>query len=882
MRVKATLFTAVLAMAFLAGCASSTRPSAGVTGDPSPPEPAGMTRTHWKIQSSAVASAGGATISSPGLDTSGWFPTPVPTTVLAALVRNGDVPDPFEGRNLETMATERFLVPWWYRSEFSLPAVPADARLVLEGINYSAEVWLNGERVAGRDELTGSFRVFELDVTARLRAGTNVLAVEVFPPKPGDPTIGFVDWNPSPPDRSMGIWREVALKTTDGVSLDEVWVRGDVDPKRLDEARIGIGAKLANRTGRRLTTVVQGRIAPGDIAVRREVTLEPGETRELSLGPEDDPQLLLANPRLWWPNNLGEPSLYTLELEAVLDGRVSDRHETNFGIRHIADFIDERGHRGYAINGRPVLIRGGGWVDDVLLVEDFQRLEDQIRYVRHMNLNTIRLEGFWGNTHRLFDLADRYGIMVWVGWSCQWEWKEYLEQPVDETWGGIDTAEEMDLIARSLRDQVIRLRNHPSVVVWNLSSDLLPHPDLERRYLAELGRIDPTRPALAACSTKTSEVSGPTGVKMNGPYEWVPPNYWYEERAPGGAFGFNTETGPGAQPPVAASIRRMLPETSWWPIDEMWNYHAGRHEFRNLDRFVAALDARYGPAADLEEFSLKSQMVNRESMRAMFEAFSLRRPVATGIVQWMMSSAWPKVFWQLYDYYLMPTGAFYGARDSGRPVHIAYDYGTAAIVAVNDSARELQARARVRIFDARSRVLFDEVRPLQVPAGARHQVLVLPQEISNAFRFVDARIVAEDGALLDANFYWLPGRPDVLDWDRGTWFYTPVKELADLKAINELPKVELDVDPRFVAAGEDTAAEVTLRNPSPHLAFFVELEVAGSKSGRPAAPIFWDDNYVSLAPGETRTVRATIPSHALNGEEPVLRYRGINVQENRR
>lgn len=863
----------VLSVTLALGCAHSVLPPAARTL----PLDRG-----WKIQSSAITSGGGHEISRAQFDTAGWHPTPVPSTVLAALVRNGAVEDPFAGRNLETISAERFAVPWWYRNEFTLEAAPPDGRLLFEGINYSAEIWLNGQRVAGRDDISGAFRVFELDVTRRLRAGANVLAVEVFPPRPGDPTIGFVDWNPPAPDRYMGLWREVTLKMTSGVSLDDVYVRGDVDPKNLLEGRVSVGAQVANRTGRRTTAVVRGRIGPENaIAFEREVTLAPGERRQLLLGPDDFPQLVLVPPRLWWPVNMGEPNLYSLNLEAVVRGTVSDRFDAHFGIRHVDDYINEQGHRGYAINGKPVLIRGGGWVDDLLLIEDPQRLEDQMRYVRHMNLNTIRLEGFWGSTDALYDLADRYGIMVMAGWSCQWEWENYLGQPVDKTYGGIDTPAEMDLIVASLRDQVIRLRNHPSVIVWKLGSDLLPRPELEQRYLAELARIDPTRPTLSACSTRTSEVSGPTAVKMNGPYEWVPPNYWYEKSAPGGAFGFNTETGPGAQPPVAGSIRRMLPETSWWPIDEMWSYHSARGQFKNLDRYRAALDARYGPSADLEEFSLKAQMASYEAMRGMFEAFSLRRPVATGVIQWMLNAAWPKMFWQLYDYYLVPTGAFYAARNSGRPIHIAFDYETHEVVAVNDTATALEATARVRVFDAESRVLLDESRPLNVPNGNRHPVLTIPESVSNGLHFVDARIVGREGELLGSNFYWLPAAPDVLDWEKGEWFYTPVKQFADLKGVNDLPKADLGVEHCFVTGEKNTEVEVTLRNPGPHLAFFVELEVAGSQSGRLAAPVFWDDNYVSLAPGETRTIRGFFPPYALRGEEPVLRWQGINVGGNR-
>jgi exo-1,4-beta-D-glucosaminidase len=836
----------------------------------------------WQVHSSAGLTATGAEISRLELDSSGWIPASVPTTVLAALVRDGRVEDPYHGKNLEKIPAQQLAVPWWYRTKLTVAEHPAAARLRFEGINYSADVWLNGERIATRDDVKGAFRVFELDVTPHLEAGPNVLAVQVFPPQPGDPTIGFVDWNPAPPDRSMGLWREVKLRLTGGVSLDDVFVRSELEPQGLGEARLSIGARLTNHTGRPVTATLRGRIGPhAAITIEQRIALQPREERQLVLTPKELPQLALRSPRLWWPHDLGEPNLYTLELDAQLNGKVSDRQSVTFGIRHVEDYLTPEGYRGYAVNGRKVLVRGGGWVDDLLLADDDRRLEDQIRYVRHLNLNTIRLEGFWGSSQKLFELADRYGIMVWAGWSCQWEWENYLGQPVDETYGGIDTPAEMDLVTRSWRDQVMRLRNHPSVVVWNLASDMLPRPELEKRYRTMLAEIDPTRPPLAACSVRTSEVSGPTGVKMNGPYEWVPPDYWYLDRERGGAYGFNTETGPGAQPPPAESIRRMLPKENWWPIDDMWSYHCGRGEFKSLDRYVAALDARYGKPGSLDDFARKAQVANYEAMRAMFEAFSLRRPIATGVVQWMLNSAWPDMFWQLYDWYLVPTGAFYGARNANRPINIAYDYATRQIVAVNDTASPLRGvTARVRVFDVDSKVLFDQTKTLDVAAGSRGEVLVLPPIATDAKAyFVDARVTGTGAAPLAANFYWLSTQGDVLDWEKSQWFVTPTKRYADLTALARLPAAALEVKHRFEPAADGQTVVVSLANPGPRLAFFVELQVAGGKSGRLAAPVYWDDNYVSLAPGERREIRGTFPAHALPpGETPVLRYQGMNTQ----
>ncbi len=863
-----------------------------------PDEPTVTLSAAWRLRSSDGLAATGAEVSRPGFDAAGWTPTTVPSTVLAALVRGGEVADPYAGRNLEAISTAPFQRPWWYRTEFLLASpLPAEARLVFHGINYSAEVWLNGERIAGREQVVGAFRTFELAVTGRLRVGANALAVQVFPPKPGDFTIGFVDWNPRPPDASMGLWREVELRRTGGVSLDEVFVRSELDLPAAASARLTVGARLRNHTSAPRTATLRGRI--GEIAFTQRVSLAAGEDREIALAPAEAPALLVRAPRLWWPNNLGEPHLYHLDLEAVVDGDVSDRTAVDFGIRQVADYVDEHG-RGYLVNGRKVLVRGAGWVDDLLLADDDRRLEDQIRYVRHLNLNTIRMEGFWGSTQRLYDLADRYGVMVWAGWICQWEWPNQLGAPTDKDFGGVDTEADMQLVAASLRDQVVRLRNHPSVVVWNLGSDMLPKPELERRYRTLLDQVDPTRPPLASCARRKSEVSGETAVKMNGPYEWVPPSYWYLDTKNGGAFGLATEVGPGAQPPPLGSLRRMLPREHWWPIDEAWSYRSGRGRFKNPDQYTAALEGRYGKATGLEDFARKAQLANYEAMRAMFEAFSLRRPAAKGVIQWMLNSAWPDLYWQLYDWYLVPTGAYYGARLANRPLHVAYDYGERKVVAVNDTAAALRgAVARVRIYDAASRLLLDESRPLAVPAGERAEVLAVgalsrfaqsggaAAGASGApagapVYFLDARIEDGRGETLARNFYWLAAEDDVLDWEKTQWFVTPTKRFADLTALATLPPAKLEVSHRFEHTADGEVVHVTLANPGQRLAFFVELSVVGDRTGELVAPIYWDDNYVSLLPGERRELRATIPTHALAGERPVLRYQGVNLRDTAR
>ena len=833
----------------------------------------------WSIQASASVTAPAEKISAPGFDTTGWYPTAVPATVMAALVGNGFYKDPFFADNLEAIDKEQFKRSWWYRTEFDFePGRDArSVRLVFEGVNYRADVWLNGTKIAGRSELAGAYRIFDLDVTAHLRPGVNALAVEVFPPQPGEFTIGFVDWNPEPPDRNMGIFRPVKLRATGPVALDDAFVQSSLDLATLASAALSISTTLTNHEEKPVSAEVAGRI--GEIAFSKEFALQPREKRRVTLTAEEIPALRLDKPRLWWPNNLGEPNLYELELEARVGRSVSDRQRVTFGVRTVSDYINEQGHRGYKVNGKPLLIRGGGWVDDLFLREDPRRLEAELAYARHMNLNTIRLEGFWGSSRQLYDLADRHGILLMAGWSCQWEWENYLGKPTDETYGGVQTPEDIELVVSYLRDQVTWLRNHPSIFVWVLGSDMLPKPDLEQKSLALLEEIDPTRPSLSACSVRTSTVSGPTGVKMLGPYDYVTPNYWYEDTTRGGAYGFNTETGPGPQPPPLDSLRRMIPAEHLWPIDEMWNYHCARHEFGTLKRYVNALEKRYGAPTDVEDFVRKAQLANYEAIRPMFEAFAVNRPVTTGVIQWMYNAAWPKLFWQLYDYYLVPSGATYGTRVACQPRSVVYDYGRHAVFAVNSGLEPLAgASVEVRLLDLQSRTVATSTHRLDLPADAAVKVADLPPTAGlTPVYFLDLRLKQADGKPVASNFYWLSTKKDVLDPEGSEWFVTPNKSFADFTALSQLPAADIKVEARIEELAGEKRLHLSLANPTEALAFFIELRLFGEQSGEPIVPVWWDDNYLSLLPGEQRRLTATFAADATRGERPVLRWAGWNV-----
>jgi exo-1,4-beta-D-glucosaminidase len=870
----------------------------------------------WYIQSSEKVKGTGEEISKPGFKIENWYPAVVPSTVLGTLVQNNVYSDIFFGRNLEKVPTEPFAVPWWYRKEFIIPVSrgPAVTRLEFDGINYRANIWLNGKRVADASTVFGAYRRFSVDVTAAVKTTEkNVLAIEVIPPKKGEPTVGWVDWNPAPPDNAMGLFREVRVRTTGPVSIENPFVRTKLDLPGLKEARLTVSAEVVNHGDRDLTGTIEGQFEGGRFS--REVTLRPKETRPIEFTPEATPELVVKDPRVWWTHDLGTPEIYNLALSFTLKPdktadaaapapppdepqakprgkdlkrmpgapRVwpSDYRTVRFGIREVADYRNEQGHRGFLLNGRKVLIRGGGWADDLLLDVKPRKLAAEVLYAKHMNLNALRLEGFWGTSESLYDLCDRNGLLVMVGWSCHWEWTNYLGQPADEPYGGISTPELIDLVAASWKDQVLWLRNHPSIFVWAEASDMIPHPDLERRYIEIQKEIDPTRPTLVSTKDKTSEITGPSGVKMRGPYDYVPPVYWYVDTQNGGAYGFNTETGPGPQVPPLESLRKMIPEDKLWPINDVWDFHCCRGMFKTLDRYNEAMDRRLGKASDLEDYLRKAQFLNYEGMRAMFEAFVANKHKATGVIQWMYNSAWPKLWWQLYDYSLQPTGAFYGARKAGEPVHILYNYGTQEIVAVNStSTPSPKLKASVKVLDAGLREVISKTVDFGLAADEVKTIDVLrpPAGISPTY-FLDLRIFGDKSRLVDANFYALSAKPETLDEAHSTWYVTPVKDYADLTALAGLKPVAVKVKAKFDKGGPQTKVSVEIENPSPDLAFMIEILVVREANGEPVLPIYLDDNYITLLPKEIRKISGVFLTDDLLGETPKVKVRGWNVTE---
>ncbi|HEY0705797.1 MAG TPA: glycosyl hydrolase family 2, partial [Polyangia bacterium] len=688
----------------------------------------------WTLQSSAKVRGTGEQIASPGFSTEGWYPITVPSTVVAGLVKNQALPDPYFGMNIREypgmtyprgknfskydMAKDSpYAVPWWYRKSFTVPAGWKGKRIWAHfaGINYRANIYVNGTLVAKSSEVAGALRSYDLDLTTAAKPGAeNVLAVEVWAPLKDNLGITFVDWNPAPPDKSMGLWREVYLRASGPVVLRHPTVLTNLNEPTNDRAELTITAQVENGSDQPVKGKVSGRVA--GISFSQPIELGPREKQDVVLDPAQLTQLVVKKPKLWWPAQMGEPYQYDLSMQVDVGGRVSDQITRKVGLREITSALDNNKKRVFSINGKRLLVRGAGWSSDMLLTYDPQRIEDQLSYVRDLGLNTVRLEGKLETEH-FFDLTDRMGILVMAGWCCCDHWEHW------DKW----KPEDHVVAEQSLRSQLYRLRAHPSLLMWLNGSDFHPPPAVETMYLEVQKQLRWPNPVVSSATAKASEVSGESGVKMSGPYEWIPPSYWMEDKSRGGAHGFNSETSPGPAPPPIESLRKMFPPDKLWPQNDVWSFHAGGDVFTNLDVFTKALDARYGKATTVEDFAHKSQLMAYEGIRAMFEAYSRNKYLSTGVIQWMLNNAWPGLIWHLFDYYLRPGGGYFGAKLALETVHPIYSYDDGSIWLVNSGyvdREKLTLTAKVYTLDMIEK--FSESVDLDLDADGTRWGLQIP------------------------------------------------------------------------------------------------------------------------------------------------------------
>jgi exo-1,4-beta-D-glucosaminidase len=512
-----------------------------------------------------------------------------------------------------------------------------------------------------------------------------------------------------------------------------------------------------------------------------------------------------------------------------------------FGIRTVTqarDSDDGAGDGGnfyLKINGRDFLVRGATYTPDLLYKYDPDRDEAILRYAKDLGVNMLRLESKISSA-RFIEQADEMGIPLMYGWMCCNQWEKWPQ------WDDEDRRVASD----SLRSQIEILRSHPSVFVWANGSDGRPPEDLRNAYRTI---IDDLHWQNATVDTVSTFARGPNGkplwdgIQMAGPYTWRPPSYWFSGRY-GAARGSSAEQGDNEHIPPYASLRQFIPPDKMWPINDTWSFHAGAApQNSTLSNVRRVIDRRYGFSTGAQMFADKAQLAHYEATRAQFESFA-----ANGwdghkmTIYWMLNSHWPSFFGNIFDYYLRPGGAYYGAKQGLRPLSVVFDsYATgdhrqARVTVVNQGPdAKTDLRVRVRTYDLSGKLRDDR--------GA-------------------GELLDTGGGVLAENVYWQSQTPDdVGPPANDTAFDSRQISWADMTPLNTMAKPALDVSARY--DGTDAAGagvRIELRNPTARIAFFERAEMLTTADGDEILPISYDDNYVTVFPGETVEISGRVPA----------------------
>ena len=870
----------------------------------------------WRMMAARDVAADGAGISQFTFDDSAWHTIRrMPATVLEALEENGVYPNLYFGMNLtKTVPEDLYKQDWWYRTTFTAPAGRDIYTLVFNGINYRADIWLNGHLIADHTKVVGMYNSFEFDVSGTIRPGeVNALAVKITPEQKLQGVNGvelgeaWLDWinfkyfgyrDPAKhleisfvPDRNAGVWKKVFLRATGKVAIRNPYVASDLPLPALAPAALTVYCDLNNGSPGPVSGTLRGEISrPGKptLAFQQDVTLAGSETKEITFAPGGYPALSVADPDLWWPYQWGPASLYQLKLEFKLDGQVSDAQTINFGIRKITQHRDTDnqfpkigtgGNFYLRVNGKDFQIRGADYTPDLLFRNDPDHDRAIISYVKDLGLNMLRWEAKLAD-ETMLDLADREGVPVMQGWMCCAQWEAW------DQWN----AEDHGVARASQRAQVLNLRHHASAFIWADASDGLPPESVRNDYHQILKELHWQNVVVDTVAHFQKDQQGHTlwdGIHMAGPYSWRPPSYWFDERYPA-PRGSDVEQGDNEHVPPLESLKKFIPEDKLWPINEYWYYHAGGDPGNAmLGNTIRAVEKRYGPSANVADFARKAQVAHYENTRAQFEDFSTHWANHKMTVYWMLNNQWPSFFGHLFDFYLKPGGAYYGAKQGLRPLNVVFDYyatgdrQTAQIYVVNQT---LEPRHRLKVLikfynlDATEK-FSRELPDFSIGPNTSAPALSIPRVpgLSSAY-FVRCQLRDAAGKLLADNLYWQSTTDDDLgDPGNDKAFNLTQKSWADFTALHSLPPADVIMTGQVVTAGEETTAAITLRNSSDCVAFFLRAEVTKGNDGEEVLPVLYDDNYVTLFPKESRTLEVRFKTADLGGQPPALRLEGYNL-----
>jgi mannosylglycoprotein endo-beta-mannosidase len=838
-----------------------------------------MLHDNWKAKRVTDVTADGTEITGPGYKPEGWLDAVVPGTILTTLLHNNLIPDPFFGMNNnlipDVFDTGRDYYTYWFLNEFEVPETREGREVWLNfrGINYFAEIFLNGKRV-NTNTHQGMYLREKYLITPYLNKGKpNKLAVWVAPPDPagnayagqgGDGTIGRNvtmqctagwDWICPVRDRNTGIWDQVSVEITGSVDIRNPYIETRVPEIRIpgrkqDPAYVRPAADLKNASSQ----IVQGtlRIEFEGKINSVKVTLNPLEEKTIQF-----PEIKIENPLLWWPNGMGDHPLYNIQIDFIAqDGKNMDSEKVSFGIRETGNYFDEKiKSRVFTVNGQKVFIKGGNWIaSDALLRLSKERYDAEVRMHAEMNMNMIRVWG-GGLTERpeFYSACDKYGILVWqdlwISGDCNGEWNDPTKKESQARRKAYP--DNHNLFLESVIDQVRMLRNHPSLYLWCGGNETLPPADILKALEENIfPRFDPKRYFLEM-STSSKLMTNSIGGVGDGPYGIREPEDIFTERS----FPFNPETG-SIGIPNYEGLKKIIPEDEMAPprssrVNKSWLYH----KYLPLDDFPD----RYGKVKDIRDFCLKAQLVSYEQYRALQEGFNYKMwDWYAGMLVWKNQNPWTALRGFFYDYYLDYTGGYFGYKHGAAPVHIQLNLNDTVVCVVNQTAEKLSSiNASIRLYDMHGKLLSEEKNPVNIDAHGMILLnnVVLPGETDEVY-FLRLQLTNRD-TVIDENLYWLSNKPH------------------SYEKLNELEKVIVKTS---IKKSDDDHAVIVISNPNSETAFFMRLKIMNAKDEL-VLPSFLTDNYFTLLPGDEKQIGLDLSESSSKASQDGLRLviEGWNV-----
>lgn len=847
----------------------------------------------WVMKKAADVHAAPEQISKPGYIEADWQPAIVPGTVLNSLVHNKVYPEPYFGLNNKLSTglipdiaqTGRDFYTYWFRTEVLVPATFKDKNIWLQvdGINYRAEVWVNGTMVAN---VAGMFQQQYTDIADFVKPGEKAaIAVKVYPvdipgtnkPKPwrargenkngGDGNIGLnttmlmsVGWDftfkDGIRDRNTGIWKSISLYATNKVALRHPFVKSALNKPAYNKADETVSVEVYNVAMKAVKCVIKGEIAGEGISFEKNIDLLRGEDKTVTFTVKDFPQLSIQNPRLWWPRFKGNPELYELKLKVYVDGMPGDSVKTKFGIREIVtDRNTPDSSKTFYVNGRKIFIRGTNWIPEAMLRNSDERMYAEMRYTWQSGVNLLRL---WGGgiaeSDYFYQLCDEMGLLVW-----------------QEFWLTGDTKhpQDKDLYFSNINSTIKRIRNHPSVAFYVGSNE-----STEVSGLRELlTGLDGTRPYQMQSETD--------GVHDGSPYQQVNPMQHYENTASDRGSrvdGFNPEYGAPTLPTVEV-LREMMDEKDLWPINKpVWDYLDG-DAFHGMTGKYKDLVNKYGSSASIDEFAEKAQLVGAMNSKSIWEVwnenkFGYGKKYASGLLFWYHNPPARQVCARMWDWSLEPTASLYHTRNSLEPLHVQFDYLTNSVSVYNDYFKSFRNyTVQAEIYDLNSKKISAQQKLLsEIPEDAvLNNLLTLDfSKVVTPVQFIRLQLLDEEGKIVSNNFYWRSSDPYL-----GKQTLTG-PATGGFESLASMKKVQLQTRLRTEKKGIGYIMSVEIKNTAKTIAFFTQIQLLG-KNGKPVRPSFYTDNFFSLLPGETKWVEIETAGD-LKLQEAAITVKGWNIQ----